>query len=153
MRKFQAVIPVFILFSLFAAAPYASCQDIKASRIVDEYVKETDLQKGALVKGYIGKTISVSGTVADVGEEDTFDVVNDIKRKYYKVVTEVEKTPCHNPYRAILIYKDKSRTENINKGQKIALNGNIIRIMDEKLYLSVWISKDELTAEERSLFK
>lgn len=140
-------------FLLFAAVNLSLAQDIGITELVDKYSKDTDIQRAAITGEYLGKNITVSGTVADVRNEDTFDIVNDVKRYYYKVITEPENTPAGNSYRAILIYKDKAKVENINKGQKITFGGNIIKVLDERLYLSVWLSADDLTPAEKELFK
>ena len=152
MRCLPKVLTV-VLFLTFAIIRPSFCQDVGITQLVDKYKNDTDIQRSAVEKEYLGRTITVSGMVSDVRKENTFDVVNDVKRHYYKVITNVENTPAGNPYRAVLIYKDISKVKNIDKGQKISFSGNIIRVVNERLYLSVWLSADQLTAQEKELFK
>ena len=153
MRKYATIIVMAAIFFSSFVAGLSFCQDIGISRLVDEYNADTDIQKEAIVKKYLGSKITVDGIVKDAKDEKTFDVVNDIERNYYKVITNVNNTTAGNSYRAVLIYKDKSRVKDLKKGQNISLSGNIIRIVDERFYLSVWISAEPLTNQERELFK
>jgi hypothetical protein len=153
MLKRVAGIFADALLFLFIFTGASFCQDADISLLVDQYDSGTDLQKAAIEREFIGRNISVTGIVSDVKDEDTFDVVNDVKRFYYGVITEVANTAAGNPYRAVLIYKDKNRVEDINKGQEISFTGNMIKVADDRLYLSVWLSADELTEHERELFK
>lgn len=153
MMKFRALILSGLFLFLFFSACPSFCQDISIENLVDKYNSDTDIQKKAVVSEYLGKNITVSGVVSDASDENTFDVVNDITRHYYKITTDVANTPAGNPYRAILIYKDINKVKDIDKGQKVSFAGNIIRVVDERLYLSVWLSADVLTAEEKELFK
>ncbi|MDD5427639.1 MAG: hypothetical protein PHI58_00160 [Candidatus Omnitrophica bacterium] len=153
MTKPGMRIVAILLFISFAVIPSLFCEDVGIDRLVDRYKNDTDVQKAEVVKEYLGKKISVSGMVNNVSSENTFDVVNDIERNYYKVVTDVENTAAGNPYRAVLIYKNKDDAAKINKGQKITFSGNIIKITDDRLYISVWLSADELTEHEIGLFK
>ena len=148
-----AAIIIISAMSLVFMTGSSFCQEAGMEGLVDRYVKYTDLQRTQADKEYPGKKMDVEGIVSDVGEGKTFDVANDIERVYYTVTTDVVKTPAGNAYRAILVYKDIKRVEGIDRGQKISFSGNIIRVVDEKLYISVWLSADELTPEERALFK
>ena len=148
-----AKILLIALLLSFTITGISFCQDAKIIDLVDKYCDDTDIQKAAIAKEYTDKKIVASGIVADVSDENTFDVVNDVERHYYKVVTDTENTPWRNSYRAILIYKDINTAKNINKGQPITLRGNIIKVVDDRLYLSVWLSADELTEHEKELFK
>lgn len=128
-------------------------EEISIVQLVDNYKRGTDLQKAGIVDKYLGKKIVLTGKVSDVSDENTFDVVNDDESRYYKVVTDVKNTAAGNPYKAVLIYKNIKKAEKVNKGQEITFSGNIIKVKDERLYLSVWLSADELTEHERELFK
>ena len=153
MTKPGMKIVAILLFISFAVIPSLFCEDAGITQLVDKYKNDTDVQRAEVVKEYLGKKITVSGTVNNVSSENTFDVVNDIERNYYKVVTDVENTAVGNPYRAVLIYKDQATVEKINKGQKITFSGNVIKVSDDRLYISVWLSADELTEHEIELFK
>ncbi len=153
MPKLYFKTVIVVLFVLLAAVPQLFCKEVSVSTLVDRYRSETDIQKSDILKDYSSDKIDISGVVSDVSSEDTFDVVNDVKRDYYKVVTEIENTDKGNPYRAILIYKNEDNVKNINKGDKITFSGSIIKVVDEKLYLSVWLTADDLTEKEKSLFK
>ncbi|MDD5136446.1 MAG: hypothetical protein PHX20_05160 [Candidatus Omnitrophica bacterium] len=153
MRNHVITIIAAVIFFSSCATGLSFCRDIVIGQLVDEYSGDTDIQKEAMVNKYLGSKIAVDGMVKDVKDEKTFDVVNDVERNYYKVITDVASTAAGNPYRTILIYKDKARVSGLNVGQKISLSGDIIRVVDEGLYLSVWISADPLTDHERELFK
>jgi hypothetical protein len=152
MNYIAKVLAAAVFFSLFTATS-SFCQEASIAQLVDKYTKDTDLQKMGVVKEYLGRKIAVSGAVNNVGEENTFDVVNDVERHYYKVILDVANTPAGNPYRAVLIYKNMDKVKNIVKGQSVVFSGEIIRVSDDKLYLSVWLSADKLTDQERELFK
>lgn len=138
---------------LFVFIGFSFCQEADITQLIDTYCKDTDLQKSAIRQEYADRKIAVTGTVSDVKDENTFDVVNDVERHYYKVITDVENTAAGNSYRAVLIYKDAGKVKDIAKGQVVSFRGNMIRIVDEGLYISVWLTADEMTAQEMELFK
>ena len=152
MKHFAAFLMVSFL-GLFAVTGVSFCQETSIKALVDKYIQDTDLQRARVEKEYEGKSINLNATVYDVGEGKTFDVANDIERVYYTVTTDVIKTPAGNPYRAILVYKDMDKVKDLTRGQTISFSGNIIRVVNEGLYISVWLSADKLTPEERVLFK
>jgi len=152
MRGRASAAAAAVLF-LFLVTGVSFCEDAGVSRLVDEYNKDTDIQKSVIDKEYAGKKIMVEGTVDDVGQEKTFDVVNDAERVYYKVTTNIKNSAGGNAYRAILIYKDINKVRNINKNQRIAFSGDLIKVVDELLYLSIWLSADPLTEHEKELFR
>ncbi|MDD3905857.1 MAG: hypothetical protein PHS46_04910 [Candidatus Omnitrophica bacterium] len=152
MMRFAKVL-IIGFFVLIASASLSFCQETAIDSLVDKYNKDTDIQRAAVVREYLGKKIAVAGVVDNVSDENTFDVVNDIGERYYKVVTQVANTPQGNPYRAVLIYKNIDSVKSLNKGQDISFKGNIIKVVDERLYISVWLSAEELTAHEKELFK
>ena len=152
LRHFTKILSISLLFS-FMTAGVSFCQDATIIQLVDKYTNDTDVQKAAVEKEYLGKKITVSGIVTDVSDENTFDIVNDVERHYYKVVTDAGNTPQKNPYRAVLIYKNLDAVKKINKGQPVTFRGNVIKVVDEKLYISVWLSADDLTEHEKELFK
>ncbi|MFA6321105.1 MAG: hypothetical protein WCY36_04530 [Candidatus Omnitrophota bacterium] len=153
MTKYIVRIMAVLLFFSFVMVSASFCEDADIAKLVDKYKSDTDIQRAEVIKEYMGRKIAVSGTVSDVRSENTFDIVNDVERDYYKVITDVENTPAGNPYRAVLIYKNMETAGKINKGQKIDFSGNIIKVTDDRLYLSVWLSADELTEHEKELFK
>lgn len=128
-------------------------EPVNAATIVEEYYNATDLQRAGMLERHKNDALAASGIVEDVKEDETFDVTNDIRRRYYKVITEVQKGPQEKQYRVILIYKNIADVKNIVKGQKIAVEGRLLRLVDEGLYLSIWLSEENLSPEEAALFK
>lgn len=151
LKNLSALMFVLLISALVCHNSY--CESIKAEKLVDQFYKETDLEKAHFAQTYKDDKIIVSAEVRDVKEEDTFDVVNDIKRRYYKVVTKTQKTAGDNDYAVILIYKNADKVRDIAKGQWVTKEGKLLRVVDEGLLLSVWLYEENLTKEERELFK
>ena len=145
------------IFSLFviilSIASIGYCADVNIGELVDQYKHATDLQRQELEKNFIGKKISASGTVENVGQYDFFDVSNDTGGIYYKVLLQQETTQNKVPYQVVLLYKDKESVKDINRGQIMEKEGNIVKIVDERLQIAVWIYNGEFTDRERQLFK
>jgi hypothetical protein len=91
--------------------------------------------------------------VENVGQYDFFDISNDTGGIYYKVLLQQQATPNKIPYQIVLLYKDKESVKDINRGQAMEKEGNIFKIVDERLQIAVWIYNGELTDRERQLFK
>jgi len=130
---------------------YSAAMDIDG--LVDNFYKATDLQRTQVLKDSLGKEISGSGAVSNVGEYDFFDTANDLGGTYYQVSLTPQKTKNNVPYQLILLFKDKNRVKDIAKGEKLQKDGQIIRIIDERLQISVWIFCGELTENDKALFK
>ncbi|MDD5196748.1 MAG: hypothetical protein PHV92_03905 [Candidatus Omnitrophica bacterium] len=130
---------------------YAAAMDIEG--LVDNFYKATDLQKTQVLKDSLGKEISCAGTVSNAGEYDFFDTTNDLGSTYYQVSTIPQKTKNNVTYQLAFLFKDKDKVKDIDKGQHIQQSGKIIRILDERLQISVWIFCGELTQEDKTLFK
>ena len=77
LRHFTKILSISLLFS-FMTAGVSFCQDATIIQLVDKYTNDTDVQKAAVEKEYLGKKITVSGIVTDVSDENTFDIVNDV---------------------------------------------------------------------------
>ena len=138
---------------ILSIASFSYCADVNIGELVDQYKHATDLQRQELEKNFIGNKISVSGTVENVGQYDFFDVSNDTGGIYYKVLLQQETTQNKVPYQVVLLYKDKESVKDINRGQAMEKEGNIVKIVDERLQIAVWIYNGELTDRERQLFK
>lgn len=150
----RTIIGSFIIIlgaAAFTSAAY--CESTKVEYLVDRFYKATDVQKKVFGKKYTDERLLFSGTVKNVKEEDTFDIANDVKRRYYKITTEPQQTPEGNSFAGVLIYKDIDKITNISRGQQITREGELLRVVDEGLYLSVWIYEETLTQEEKELFK
>ncbi|MFA4889707.1 MAG: hypothetical protein WC628_09080 [Candidatus Omnitrophota bacterium] len=130
---------------------FAKNMDIKA--LVDNFQKGTDLQKEQILKDNLNKAISASGIVTNAGEYDFFDIVTDLKGTYCQVSTGQQKTKNNTPYQVIFLFRDKDLAKDMDKGRRIQKEGKIIRIIDERLQISLWIFCGELTKEDSTLFK
>jgi len=138
---------------VLSVTPFGYCADLSIEEVVDQYKHATDLQRQTLDQNFIGKRLSVSGTVENVGQYDFFDITNDTGGIYYKVLLQQQATQNMVPYQIVLLYKDKKAVEDINRGQSIEKEGNIIKIIDERLQIAIWIYNGEFTDRERELFK
>ena len=150
MRKIYTII-ISALFLCFASLSY--CESVNIEELVDQYKHATDLQRQDLEKNFIGKKIDASGKVENVGAYDFFDISNDTSGKYYKVLTEQQVTLNKVPYQIVFLYKDRDSVKDIDRGQTMEKKGNIVKIVDERLQIAVWIYNGTLTDRERELFK
>jgi len=138
---------------IFAVGVIANAGALKIEKIVDDFQNATDLQREQILKDTLGKEISAGGIVSNVGEYDFFDIVNDLKGSYYQLSTEQQKTKNNTPYQAILLFKDKDKVKDLDKGNKITKDGKIIRIEDERLQIAVWLLCGELSNNDKILLK
>lgn len=121
--------------------------------LVDNFQKSTDLQREEMLKDTLGKETIAAGMVSNVGEYDFFDVVNDMKGIYYQLSLKPQKTPNNIPYQVIFLFKDRAEVKDIAKDQNFQKEGKIIRIIDERLQIAVWLYCGELTEKDKALFK
>ena len=147
-----------IYFSLIASAmlsmnPGTSyCGPIEIPQFVDQFKAATDLQRQEMRKSTFNKEAVGSGLVANVDDYDLYDEANDIRWKYYRVTTNVQSSADGTPYRIIVLYKDKNKVKDINRGQKMETSGNVMKIDDEHMQISVWLHDGPITpGEERVL--
>lgn len=145
------VISLFVIILLAATLGY--CADLNIEEIVDQYKHATDLQRQELEKHFVGKKLSANGTVENVGQYDFFDISNDTGGVYYKVLLRQQMTQNNVPYQVVFLYKDAKGVMDINRGQAFEKEGNIVKIVDERLQIAVWIYDGELTDRDRELFK
>ena len=144
---------ILIALAMISIPAIAYCENVNIAEFVDNYKHATDIQRQELENNFIGRRASGSGTVENVGEYDFFDISNDTSGKYYKVLTEQRETANKIPYQIIFLYKDKDKVRDINRGEQIEREGNITKIVDERLQIAVWIYDGELTQREKDLFK
>ena len=142
-----------LMVTALLIASFGYCADVNIGELVDQYKHATDLQRQELEKNFIGKKISASGSVENVGQYDFFDVSNDTGGIYYKVLLSQQATENKVHYQVVLLYKDKDSVRDIDRGQAVEKEGNIVKIVDERLQIAVWIYNGELTDRERELFK
>jgi hypothetical protein len=138
---------------ILSAAAFGYCADMNITEVVDQYKHATDLQRQELENKFIGKKIICGGIVENVGEYDFFDITNDTGGKYYKVLVLQQETANKVPYQIVFLFKEKDRVRDINRGEAIEKEGNIMKIIDERLQIAVWIYDGELTSREKDLFK
>lgn len=141
------------ILSLAGACGDSYCEPMEAEELTDRYYNATDVQRKIFGQKYRAQPVVVSAKVKDVKEEDTFDVVNDVKRRYYKVTTEPQNTPAGNSFSAVIIYKDIDSVTNIDRGRWMTKEGKLLKVVDDRLFLSVWLYEGELSQKERELFK
>ena len=151
MTRIYKIIPMIII--ALAVCSFGYCETVNMEELVDQYSHATDLQKTELEKHFMGSRIAGSGVVENAGEYDFFDITDDTGGKYYKVLTVQQETMNKVPYQVVFLYKDKDSVKDISKGQKIEKEGNIVKIIDERLQISVWLYDGELTQKEKELFK
>jgi hypothetical protein len=152
MKKAIAIYALLLLVFALTGLSYSEILDPAA--LVDSFQAATDIQKDGILADNIGKEIAGSGTVSNAGEYDFFDTVNDIRGIYFQATTQLQKTKNNTPYQVIFLFRDRAAIENLNKGQTIQKAGKLIRILDERLQISVWIfCGGELTDRDKSLFK
>ena len=152
MKKILLVCAFALAVILGLTKPsYSAAMDIEG--LVDNFYKATDLQKVQVLKDNLGKEISSGGTVSNVGEYDFFDTANDLGGTYYQVSLTPQKTKNNVIYQLVFLFKNKDKVKDIDKGQNIQQSGKIIRILDERLQISVWIFCGELTEKDKALFK
>ncbi|MEI8348561.1 MAG: hypothetical protein WCI77_00265 [Candidatus Omnitrophota bacterium] len=152
MKKMIKVF-VFCLIFVFGAGSFSHAKTTDIGELVDNFQKATDLQKDQILQDNLGKELSATGTVNNAGEYDFFDITNDIKGTYYQLNTEQQKTKNGVPYQVIFLFKDKESVKDLDKGQNITKDGKIIRIIDERLQIAVWLFCGDLTEKEKTLLK
>ncbi|MDD5356338.1 MAG: hypothetical protein PHY56_07380, partial [Candidatus Omnitrophica bacterium] len=138
MKKILVGVLVSLAF-IFGLGKFAYCATLSVEELIDNFYKATDLQKEQILKDNLGKEVSASAKVSNAGEYDFFDTNSDVNGAYYQITTEPQKTNNNVTYQLILLFKDKNKAKDINKGQKVQKEGQIIRILDERLQISVWI--------------
>ena len=148
MKKIFSLLVIILL-----AANLAHSAEVNIGELVDQYKHATDLQRQDLENNFIGKRITASGVIENVGEYDFFDITNDTGGKYYKVLALQQETANKVPYQIVFLFKDKSRLVDLNRGEPIEKEGSIMKILDERLQIAVWIYEGELTSKELNLFK
>lgn len=146
MKSFVLFIAAFILSANCAFA------DTDVGALVDQFKKATDLQQQGLIKDVKNKKISAKGIVKNVEEYRTFDLNTDTGTPYYRAIAETQNSPSGYPYIVSFFYKAKDEVEDINKGQPIEKTGGLLKIFDERLWVSVWIYTGTIGPEEELYF-
>lgn len=143
----------FVLFiaAVFLSADFAFA-DMDAGALVDRFRQATDLQQQGLIGDAKDQKISAKGVVKNVEEYRTFNLNTDTGAPYYRVITEIQNSPSGNPYIVSFFYKTKDDVEDINKGQAVEKTGGLLKIFDERLWVSVWVYTGKIGPEEELLF-
>jgi len=151
----KKIIKIFLLSLVLicGVGSWSHAKTIDIEELIDTFQKATDLQKNQILQDNTGKEISASGIVANAGEYDFFDITNDIKGIYYQLETEQQKTKNGTPYQVRFLFKDKESVKDLDKGQNVTKDGKIIRILDERLQISLWLFCGDLTEKEQKLLK
>lgn len=149
MKKILGIIIISTALAVFSAA---YCASIDIGELVDQYKHATDVQRQELEKNFLGKRLTGSGVIENVGQYDFFDINTDTGEKYYKVLTQLQETSGKTPYQVVFLYKDKNKVIDMARGERIEKEGTIINVVDERLDIAIWLYEDELTARDRELF-
>lgn len=120
--------------------------------VVDQFKQATDLKRQDIQNQYFGNEISASGIVANVEEYNFFNEKKDMVKKYYRIITEEQKTSNDTPYQVLFLSNDLTSVKDIAKGQSITKNAKVVRITDERLNISVWLYDGEISNQEKELF-
>ncbi|MCX5678697.1 MAG: hypothetical protein NTY76_06275 [Candidatus Omnitrophica bacterium] len=152
MRRAIKSIFAAVLF-LTLASSFSYCETISVDELVTRYVNATEVQRQQIESEYRYKTISVSGTIKDVIDWNTFDEKTDTAGHYYKVITESKTAKAGISYEISILYKDKAKVEPLSKGQEIKTDGTFIKIINEINLLSILVYTDELTPEDKVMFE
>ncbi|MCK9614917.1 MAG: hypothetical protein M0R48_05360 [Candidatus Omnitrophica bacterium] len=120
--------------------------------VVDQFKQATDLQRNQIANDFFGKPFSAEAIIANVEEYNLFSEKKDTVYKYYLVTTNEQKTLKGTPYQVVFLSKDFGSVKDLKKGQSINKNGKIIRILDERLQISLWLYDGDLSPEEKELF-
>lgn len=121
--------------------------------IVDQFKQATDLQRQEIISDFFGIPLSAEGTITNVEEYNLFDEKKDVVHAYYRITTDQQKTTKGNPYQIIFLTKEFGAVKDLQKGQCINRKGKIIRIIDQRLQISIWIYDGQLSPEDTELFK
>ena len=138
IKRFFLTILFFFTFSAFA-------QGNPITDLADKFVQATDLARAQIKQDYVGKEIEVEGVIFNVEDYNFFDEKKDNTEKYYRVTTDVQKTPNNVSYQVVFLYKDLEKVKDLVRGGKIEKTGKIVKIIDEGLQISIWILDGELT--------
>lgn len=152
MKKI-ALVCILSIAIISGAGISAYCATLTIRDLVDGFAKATDLQRQAILGEDLGKEISAGGTVANAGEYDFFDTVDDIRGSYFQITTLQQKTTNNVPYQVFFLSKDKDKALNVDRRQAIQRDGKIIRIEDERLQIAVWIFCGDMSEKDKALFK
>lgn len=151
MRKLSLVFIGVQAFLVLVFKP-VSAQDAATGALIDQLIQSSQIQKEAIISQNIGKRIIGGGTVLDVKAYDTFDGRTNTKATYYEVTTDVQNTDAGNPYQVIFFYKNKEDALKFNKGEKLVLEGSVIKIFDNRLWMELWLFPGELGPQEQTMF-
>jgi len=147
-------IRVIIGSLLFLTTVFASSCSwaITVSDLVDKFVTATDLQRDKMIAECANEKISYKGVVENVKEYGTFDEKVDKGGRYYQVVMEAQKTGANNSYQVSFFYKAADAVKDITRAQEMTANGTVIKIIDERLWISVWIYVGDMGPEDKIMF-
>jgi hypothetical protein len=148
-------IPSFCLplVFIFCLSTYCQGETSNIEGLVEDFQKATGLQREQILNDNLGKEISTSAIATNVEEYNFFDTASGIKNTYYQVSTEKQKTKNNTTYQLIFLFKDKEKVKDIDKSQLIHKDGKIIRIIDERLQITIWVLCGDLAEGDKALFK
>jgi len=151
MKGLLKITGIFMIACFLLPLSFSYAADINT--LVDQFKQATDLQRQQILKDNFASDISASGIVSNVEEYNYFKEKTDTLKKYYRISTQTQNTPQDTPYEVVFLYKNESEVKDIPKGERLEAAGKIIKIVDERLQITVWIFSGELTEQEKDLFK
>lgn len=151
MKKLLLAFMGILVFSVFSFK-VTNAQDAATGALIDQLVQSSQIQKDTIISQNIGKRIIGGGTVADVKDYDTFDETTNTKATYYEVMTDVQNTNAGNPYQVIFFYKNKDDALKFNRGERLVLEGSVLKIFDNRLWMELWLFPGELGPQEQTMF-
>jgi len=128
-------------------------QLLDSGDLINRFSKATDIQKKEIVSEVFGQETVGGGVVANADEYNFFDEKKDLTAKYYRVTTLPQKTDAGVKYELIFLFKDRVTVESLTKGENIEFAGNIVKLVDQRLQIDLWLYCAEITPQEEELFK
>jgi len=136
-----------VLFILSVVMVSSWCGAIEIDELADRYREATDIQRNEIERACRGQEILVSGTVKNAGEYNFFDEQNDIRKSFYRLVTDVQETPQGTSYQISLLYKNANNVKRLSMGEIIKKYGRLWKLVDDGLWISVWLYGEDVGGE------
>ena len=148
--RIRVVVGTLLFLIVVFASSYGWA--IAVSDLVDEFIAATDVQRDKMITKYIDEKASATGVVENVKDFSTFNEKIDKGALYYQVVLTPQKTALGNAYQVSFFYKTADEVKNIAKTQQMTEKGAILKIVDERLWISIWLYVGTLGPEEKTMF-
>jgi len=111
--------------------------------MVDRFKKATSVEREEIKNLSMGKEFYGSGVIQNVEKSRFFNDMEKVEKSCYTVKTDVLRTPAGNAYQIIFFYNDMEAVESLKKGEKLAVSGRLVNIVDKGLWLYVWLDAQQ----------